>query len=166
MGFSIRYRFIIFLSMTFIEFEALHSNLLLCWHGFRDVNVTVNVGIRWRRQSCFCGCLVNLTICITTYDWPTNHSPPNIIHDWLLIWTTPNQFTITLVIVLAWFLWRQRHVIIVDPLRYWPRYIQLLPLNHLWWSKSTGIRPQLFPLIGWIENGYNSTQDSSLFNGL
>ena len=29
-----------------------------------------------------------------------------------------------------------------------------------------GIRPQLFPLIGCIENGYNSTQDSSLFNGL
>ena len=31
---------------------------------------------------------------------------------------------------------------------------------------SDGIRPQLFPLIGCIENGYNSTQDSSLFNGL
>ena len=62
-----------------------HLNLLMCWHGFRDVNVAVNVGIRWRRQSCFCGCLVNVTICNTTYDWPTNHSPPNIIHDQLLI---------------------------------------------------------------------------------
>ena len=90
MGFSIKYRFIIFLSMTFIEFVTLHSNLLLCWHGFRDV--TVNVGICWQRQSCFCGCLVNLTICNTTYHWPTNHSPPNIIHDQLLIWTTKNQF--------------------------------------------------------------------------
>ena len=85
MGFSIKYRFIIFLFMTFIEFVTLHSNLLLCWHGFRDVNVTVNVWICWRRQSCFCGGLVNLTICNTTYDWPTNHSPPNIIHDQLLI---------------------------------------------------------------------------------
>ena len=33
-------------------------------------------------------------------------------------------------------------------------------------SGVIGIRPQLFPLIGCIENGYNSTQDSSLFNGL
>ena len=36
--------------MTFIEFVTLYSNLLLCWHGFCDVNVTVNVGICWRRQ--------------------------------------------------------------------------------------------------------------------
>ena len=78
--------------MMFIEFVTLHSNLLLCWHGFRDINVTVNVRICWRRQSCFYGCLVNLTICNTTYDWPTNHSPPNIIHDQLLIWTTRDQF--------------------------------------------------------------------------
>ena len=48
--FSIKYRSIIFLSMTFIEFVTLHSNLLLCLHGFRDVNVTVNVGICWRRR--------------------------------------------------------------------------------------------------------------------
>ena len=79
--------------MTFIEFVMLHSNLLLYWHGFRDVNVTVNVGICWRKQSCFCGCLVNLTFCNTTYDWPINHSPPNIIPAQLLIWTTQNQFT-------------------------------------------------------------------------
>ena len=94
MDFSIKYRFIILLLMTYIEFVTLHLNLLLCWHGFRDVNgmVTVNVGIRWRRHSCFCGCLVNVTICNTTFDWPTNHSPPNIIHDQLLIWTTRNQF--------------------------------------------------------------------------
>ena len=85
MGFSIKYRFIIFLFMTFIEFVTLHLNLLLCWHGFRDINVTVNVGIRWRRQSGFCGCLVNVMICNTTYDWPTNHSSSNIIHDQLLI---------------------------------------------------------------------------------
>ena len=91
MGFSTKYRFITFLSITLMEFVMLHSNLLLCWHGFRDVNITVNVGICWRRQSCFCGCLVNLTTCNTTYDWPTNHSPPNIIHDQLLIWTTQKQ---------------------------------------------------------------------------
>ena len=41
MGFSIKHRFIIFISMTFIEIVTLHSNLLLCWHGFRDVNITV-----------------------------------------------------------------------------------------------------------------------------
>ena len=58
-----------------------HTHLLF----FRDVNVTVNVGICWRRHSCFDGCLVNLTICNTTYDWPTNHSLPNIIHDQLFI---------------------------------------------------------------------------------
>ena len=63
----------------------LHLNLLLFWHGFRDVNDTVNAGDSFGRQSGFCGCLVNLTICNTTYDWPTNHSPPNIIHDQLLI---------------------------------------------------------------------------------
>ena len=33
--FSIKYRFIIFLSMTFIEFVTLHSNLLSCWNGFQ-----------------------------------------------------------------------------------------------------------------------------------
>ena len=84
MGFSIKYRFIILISMAFIENVTLHSNLL-CWHGFHDVNVTVNVGIYWRRQSCFCGCLVNLTICNKTYDWPTNRSPPHTIHDQFLI---------------------------------------------------------------------------------
>ena len=83
--------------MTFIEFVTLHLNLLLCWHGFRDVNV--NVGIRWRRQSGFCGCLVNVMICNATYDWPTNHSSPNIIHDQLLIWTTRNQFKLILSMV-------------------------------------------------------------------
>ena len=85
-------------SITFIEFVTLHSNLLLCWHGFRDINITVNVGICWQRQSCFWGCLVNLTIWNTTYDWPTNHSPHNIIHDQLLIWTTRNQFSLSLTV--------------------------------------------------------------------
>ena len=42
--FFIKYRFIIFLSMTFIEFVMLHLNLLLCRHGFRDVNVTLTSG--------------------------------------------------------------------------------------------------------------------------
>ena len=41
-----------------------------------------------------------------------------------------------------------------------------LPSSYLGPEKLYGIRPQLFPLIGCIENGYNSTQDSSLFNGL
>ena len=27
--------------MMFIEFVTLHSNLLLCWHGFRNVIVNV-----------------------------------------------------------------------------------------------------------------------------
>ena len=30
--------------MTFIEFVTLHLNLLLCRHGFRDVNVTLTSG--------------------------------------------------------------------------------------------------------------------------
>ena len=35
--------------MTFIAFVTLHLSLLLCWHGFRDVNLTViKVDVRRR----------------------------------------------------------------------------------------------------------------------
>ena len=44
--------------------------------------------------SLLCGCLVNLTICNTTYGWWTNHSPPNIMPYQFLLRTTWNQFKI------------------------------------------------------------------------
>ena len=75
MSFSIKYCFFIFLFMTFIEFVTLQSNLLLCWHyvgGGSHVSVVVLSTYRFVIQ--------------------LNHSPPNIIHEQLLIWTLWNQF--------------------------------------------------------------------------
>ena len=41
-GFSINVLYISFLSTTCIMFFSLHSNLLLYWHDFRDINVTLS----------------------------------------------------------------------------------------------------------------------------
>ena len=42
-GFSIKYCYIIGLSVTYIVFVSLHLNLLLCWHSFHDIILTLSM---------------------------------------------------------------------------------------------------------------------------